>query len=77
LRAAKVVSKAKSMPESDKVRSLCIIKRPARMATDSGLNWDIPAAIASALTYSKHSKKLGNNFRETVVLPEPLGPPIM
>jgi hypothetical protein len=46
-------------------------------ATDSGLNWDITAAIASAFTYSKHSKKLGNNLRETVVLPEPLGPQIM
>jgi hypothetical protein len=25
-------------------------------ATESGLNWEIPAAIASALTYSKHSQ---------------------
>lgn len=65
------------MREYDKLRSLCIIKRPARMATDSGLNWDIPAAIASAFTYSKHSKKLGDNLRKTVVLLEPLGPLIM
>jgi len=45
------------MREYDKVGSVCIIKRPARMATDSGLNWEIPAAIAFAFTYSKHSKK--------------------
>jgi hypothetical protein len=56
LRSAKVVSKAESMPEYDKLRSLCILKRPARIATDSGLNGNIPAAIPSALTYSKHSQ---------------------
>ena len=65
------------MPESDKVRSLCIMKRPARMATDSGLNWDIPTARASGFTYPKPSKKLGNYLGKTVDLPEPLGPPIM
>ena len=44
------------MPEYDKVSSLCIIKPPARIATDSGFNGNIPAAIASALTYSEHSQ---------------------
>ena len=44
------------MPEYDKLGSLSIIKPPARIATDSGWNGNIPAAIASALTYSKHSE---------------------
>ncbi|WP_333200238.1 hypothetical protein [Microcoleus sp. S28C3] len=47
------------------------------MATDSELNWDIPAAIASGFTYPKPSKNLGNNPRKTIFLPEPLGPPTM
>jgi hypothetical protein len=40
----KLSREAESVPEYDQVRSLCIIKRPARIATDSGLNRDIPAA---------------------------------
>jgi len=40
----KLSREAESVPEYDKIRSLCIIKRPARMATDSGLNGDIPTA---------------------------------
>src|SRR4029079_11634613 len=52
----KLSREAESMPEYDKLGSLCIIKPPARIATDSGWNGNIPVAIASALTYSKHSE---------------------
>ncbi len=34
----KLSREAESVPQSDKVRSLCIIKRPARIATDSAVN---------------------------------------
>jgi len=65
------------VPQSDKVRSLCIIKRPARIATDSGLNGDIPATHLHGHIQKFSKEKWGNNLGKTVVLPEPLGPPTM
>ena len=77
MREARVVSKAKSGQNQNRVRKRSNIKRPAWIATDSGLRGESPAAMASALTYSKTSKKLGNKLKATVVFPEPFEPPII
>ena len=44
MREARVVSKAKSTPELDRVRKRSNIKRPAWIATDSGLRGESSAA---------------------------------
>jgi len=50
------------------------IKRPASIATLSGLNGDNPRAISSALTNSLQSNISGKTVYEAVVFPAPLQP---
>ena len=50
------------------------IKRPASIATPSGLKGDNPFAISSAFTNSFTSSDLGRIVFEAVVLPAPLHP---
>ncbi len=74
---ANVVSIEKDSPASSKSSILFSIKRPASIATLSGLKGDKPLAISSALTNSFTSKDLGSIVLEAVVLPAPLQPAMM
>ena len=64
-------------PISSKSSILLSIKRPASIATPSGLKGERPFAISSALTNSLTSKDLGRIVLEAVVLPAPLQPAII
>lgn len=74
---ANVVSIEKVSLRSYKSSIRCNIRRPASIATLSGLKGDNPLAISSALTNSLHCRISGRTVNEAVVLPAPLQPLII
>ena len=76
-RPAQVVSKAKLLPVSTSSLRRSSISRPASIALASGSRGDIPRAISSAFTNSRISSVAFRRRYAQVVLPAPLGPPII